>query len=67
MRLAHAAVGRLPDLFREHLHDVVIRVEEFVDAKCLNSAAEPQGHAPAANPPMSLIDTTAKARPTTHR
>ena len=36
-RLAHAAVGRLPDLFRQHLHDVVIRVEEFADEETLQT------------------------------
>ncbi len=31
-RLAQAAVERLPDLFRQHLADVVLRVEDFPDA-----------------------------------
>lgn len=29
--LARAAIERLPDLFRKHLGDVVLRVEEFAD------------------------------------
>lgn len=32
-RLAQAAVERLPDLFREHLADVILKVEDFPDAK----------------------------------
>jgi len=32
-RLAHAAVSRLPEVFRDHLKDVVVRVEEFPDAE----------------------------------
>lgn len=35
MRLAQAAVARLPDAFREHLRDVVIRVEDFADEEIL--------------------------------
>jgi predicted Zn-dependent protease with MMP-like domain len=35
MRLAQAAVACLPDAFREHLQDVVIRVEEFADKETL--------------------------------
>jgi predicted Zn-dependent protease with MMP-like domain len=34
-RLAQAAIARLPELFREHLDDVVVRVEEFADAETL--------------------------------
>ncbi len=34
-RLAHAAIERLPKLFREHLEGVVVRVEEFADAETL--------------------------------
>ncbi|WP_164156336.1 metallopeptidase family protein [Sandarakinorhabdus rubra] len=30
-RLAQAAVERLPDLFRRHLADVILRVEDFPD------------------------------------
>lgn len=30
-QLAQAAVERLPDLFREHLADVLLKVEEFPD------------------------------------
>lgn len=30
--LARAAISRLPDLFRVHLEDVVLRVEDFPDA-----------------------------------
>jgi len=30
-RLAEAAVARLPELFRKHLHGVVLRIEEFAD------------------------------------
>ena len=35
MSLAQAAVARLPDAFREHLRDVVIRVEDFADEEIL--------------------------------
>ncbi len=31
-RLAQAAVERLPDLFREHLASVILKVEDFPDA-----------------------------------
>jgi predicted Zn-dependent protease with MMP-like domain len=34
-RLAEAALQRLPQPFREHLGDVVIRVEEFADRETL--------------------------------
>jgi predicted Zn-dependent protease with MMP-like domain len=34
-RLAEAAIARLPELFRRHLHDVVLRVEEFADEDVL--------------------------------
>ena len=33
--LAHEALGRLPEPFREHLADVVLFVEEFADAAIL--------------------------------
>ena len=36
-RLAREAVRRLPQAFRDHLADVVIRVEEFADAEALRS------------------------------
>ena len=36
-RLAHAAIRRLPALFREHLDGVVVRIEEFADAETLHS------------------------------
>jgi predicted Zn-dependent protease with MMP-like domain len=34
-RLARAALDRLPQPFREHLGDIVIRVEEFADQETL--------------------------------
>ena len=34
-QLARAALERLPDLFREHLGNVVLRVEEFADEDVL--------------------------------
>ena len=34
-RLADAAIARLPDHFRVHLKDVVLRVEEFADDEVL--------------------------------
>lgn len=36
-RLARIALDRLPDLFRAHLADIVVRVEEFADAEALES------------------------------
>jgi predicted Zn-dependent protease with MMP-like domain len=36
-RLAQAAIKRLPELFREHLDGVVVRVEEFADAETLKA------------------------------
>lgn len=33
--LARAAIARLPDLFRAHLGDVVLRVDEFADDETL--------------------------------
>jgi predicted Zn-dependent protease with MMP-like domain len=36
-RLAAAALRRLPHPFREHLDDVVIRVEEFADRETLDA------------------------------
>jgi predicted Zn-dependent protease with MMP-like domain len=36
-RLAHAAVGQLPDAFRTHLADVVFRVQDFADADMLQA------------------------------
>lgn len=36
-RLARAAVERLPDVFRQHLRDVVVRVEEFADDEILDA------------------------------
>lgn len=33
--LARIAIGRLPDLFRLHLCDIVLRVEEFPDAEVM--------------------------------
>ncbi|WP_240320777.1 metallopeptidase family protein [Sphingomonas crusticola] len=34
-RLARAAIDRLPAIFREHLDDVVLRIEEFADEDTL--------------------------------
>jgi len=34
-QLARQAVARLPALFRQHLHSVVLRVEEFADEEVL--------------------------------
>lgn len=34
-RLAQAAVERLPDLFRQHLQSVVLRVEDFPDERVI--------------------------------
>jgi predicted Zn-dependent protease with MMP-like domain len=34
--LAQAAVERLPPLFRQHLADVVLRVEDFPDARVMD-------------------------------
>ncbi len=36
-RLADAAIARLPDHFRAHLANVVLRVEEFADAETLKA------------------------------
>lgn len=36
-RLARAAVDRLPALFRDHLADVIFRVEEFADGETLKA------------------------------
>ena len=36
-RLADAAIARLPDTFRAHLGDVVLRVEEFADEDVLKA------------------------------
>ncbi|HEX8641679.1 MAG TPA: metallopeptidase family protein [Allosphingosinicella sp.] len=36
-RLADAAIARLPEQFRVHLKDVVLRIEEFADDEVLNS------------------------------
>lgn len=36
-RLARAAIARLPELFREHLGGVVVRIEEFADAETLRA------------------------------
>lgn len=33
--LAQAAVERLPDLFRQHLADVILKVEDFPDAEVM--------------------------------
>ena len=35
-RLAQAAVERLPDLFRQHLAHVILRVEDFADDETLD-------------------------------
>jgi len=35
--LARAAIARLPDLFRDHLGDVVLRIEEFADEETLDA------------------------------
>jgi predicted Zn-dependent protease with MMP-like domain len=34
-RLAEAAIARLPDLFKTHLEDVVLRIEDFADEDVL--------------------------------
>jgi predicted Zn-dependent protease with MMP-like domain len=34
-RLAQAAVETLPDLFRQHLHSVILRVEDFPDERVM--------------------------------
>jgi predicted Zn-dependent protease with MMP-like domain len=34
-RLAREAIARLPDLFRQHLGDVILRVEDFADEDVL--------------------------------
>ena len=34
-RLADAAIARLPDAFRQHLGDVVLRIEDFADEDVL--------------------------------
>ena len=34
-RLAEAAIARLPDLFRRHLANVVLRIEDFADESVL--------------------------------
>src|SRR5687768_5578860 len=36
-RLADAAIARLPEQFRRHLHDVVLRIEDFADDEVLAS------------------------------
>lgn len=36
-RLAHKAIRQLPQMFRDYLPDVVIRVEEFADSETLQS------------------------------
>lgn len=36
-RLARAALDRLPDPFREHLGDIVIKVEDFADDETLDA------------------------------
>jgi len=36
-RLAEAAIARLPDMFRVHLQEVVLRIEEFADDEVLKS------------------------------
>jgi predicted Zn-dependent protease with MMP-like domain len=35
--LARAALARLPQLFRDHLGDVVLRIDEFADDETLNA------------------------------
>jgi predicted Zn-dependent protease with MMP-like domain len=35
--LARAAIARLPDIFRDHLGDVVLRIEEFADDETLHA------------------------------
>ena len=34
-RLADAAIARLPEMFRRHLTNVVLRIEEFADEEVL--------------------------------
>lgn len=36
-RLAHAAIARLPEVFRQHLDGVIVRIEEFADAETLEA------------------------------
>lgn len=36
-RLAHQAFAALPSPFREHLHGIVVRVEEFADDETLDA------------------------------
>lgn len=36
-RLAHKAMAGLPPLFREHLDDIVVRIEEFADRETLDA------------------------------
>ena len=35
--LARAAIARLPDMFRDHLGDVVLRIEDFADEATLHA------------------------------
>ena len=35
--LARAAIARLPDVFRAHLDDVVLRIEDFADEETLDA------------------------------
>ena len=35
--LARAAIARLPDIFRDHLGDVVLRIEDFADEATLRA------------------------------
>jgi predicted Zn-dependent protease with MMP-like domain len=36
-RIARRTMGRLPDVFREHLGDVVLRIEDFADDETLDA------------------------------
>jgi hypothetical protein len=36
-QLAQAAAERLPDLFRQHLHNVILRIEDFPDEEVMQA------------------------------
>ena len=38
--LAHAAIARLPQIFRDHLGDVVFRVQDFADSEMLRAVGQ---------------------------
>jgi predicted Zn-dependent protease with MMP-like domain len=39
-RLAHQAVKQLPAVFRDHLGDVVFRIQDFADAEMLHAVGQ---------------------------